>query len=273
MKFDPFDVLSIIQTVARDEILPRFQRLADHEITEKAPGDLVTIADIEAEQRLTIELSALVGGSVVVGEEGVAETPASLTALDGDKPVWIIDPVDGTKNFANGKPCFAVMVALCRHQQAEAAWIYDPINKTAIHAVRGQGAFETNNDGTTALRAPERMPVSAMTGSVGPRRTQELMDLRTAGDTSIPALIKRYRCVGREYMDLARGKLQFLRYGGNLKPWDHVPGILIHRELGGYNAMSKTNTPYCISSEKSFDTILLAPNPDKWKELETLIDS
>jgi fructose-1,6-bisphosphatase/inositol monophosphatase family enzyme len=264
---DPLHVLNIIKTIAAEEIMPRFERLASHEITEKSPGDLVTIADTEAERRLEAELTPLISGSVVVGEEGVAEAPNRLLALESDQPVWIVDPVDGTKNFANGKSCFAVMVALCQHQQPLAAWIYDPVNNCTIHTQAGQGVYETDNTTTTQLHLPEDRPVNKMRGSIGPRRTKELNEQRAEGNTSIPTLIKRYRCVGREYMDLARGKLQFLRYGGNLKPWDHVPGVMIHRELGGYDAMTHCRSPYPIPYKKHNDTILLANHLESWTKL------
>lgn len=268
---DPLHVLNIIRSIAAEEIMPRFERLACHEITEKSPGDLVTVADTEAERRLEEALTPLITGSLVVGEEGVAENSERLTALESDKPVWIVDPVDGTKNFANGTPCFAVMVALCHNQHPLAAWIYDPVNDCAVHAVKDQGVFETDDRSTTQLHLSADRPVSAMRGSIGPRRTKELNAIRDSGDTSIPTLVKRYRCVGREYMDLARGKLQFLRYGGNLKPWDHVPGVMIHREMGGFDAMTNSQIPYPIPYKNHNDTILLADRSESWRELTELI--
>ncbi len=273
MNLDPLNVLDIIQTVAEEEILPRFRQLASHEISEKAPGDIVTLADTEAERRLAEEFRALVPASLVVGEEGVALNPDDLAALDQDGPVWIVDPVDGTQNFADGSPCFAVMAALCLNREPEAAWIYDPINKISVHAVRGQGAWERTPDGDKQLRLPEVGNIGKMTGSLSRRRTTDLNRRRALGEPGIPNLVKRYRSVGREYMDLARGKLHFLRYGGKLKPWDHVPGILIHRELGGYDALADSSNKYPIGSNILSKTIMLAPSPEKWKELANFLDA
>jgi len=263
MNIDPLNVLDIIRTVAEEEILPRFQRLAAHEISEKAPGDLVTIADTESERRLTEEFTALLTGSQVVGEEGVAKNPGSIGALADDGAVWIVDPVDGTQNFADGKPCFAVMAALCIDRQPEAAWIYDPLGETAIYAVKGQGAWE--NGARLQMSAPAE--IGDMCGSLSRRHTNDLNQRRDSGETGVPNLVNRYRCVGREYMDLARGKLHFLRYGGRLKPWDHVPGVLIHREIGGYDSLTDVEKKYEVSSELSSKTIMLAPSHEKWKEL------
>ncbi|MGE5201847.1 MAG: inositol monophosphatase family protein, partial [Acidobacteriota bacterium] len=105
-------VAARIRDVAAIEILPRFQKLAAGEMHEKQPGQLVTIADIEAERRLTPLLEEMVSGSVVVGEEGVAADASRLGVVGGPAPVWLVDPVDGTQNFAEGNPTFVTMVAL-----------------------------------------------------------------------------------------------------------------------------------------------------------------
>jgi fructose-1,6-bisphosphatase/inositol monophosphatase family enzyme len=271
MNIDPREVLDIIIKIADEEILPRFQQLAAHDISEKGPGDIVTIADIEAERRLTTEFQALLSGSKVVGEEGVAEDPDSLRALDGDGVVWIVDPVDGTQNFADGKSCFAVMAALCINHEPYAGWIHDPINGISVYAMRGQGAWKTNGQVHTQIHLPLPMETGGMTGSLSRKRAIALDQRRAAGETNIPDVVRRYRCVGREYMDLALGKLHFLRYGGSLKPWDHVPGIMIHREMGGYDAFADSQKPYQVFSEKLSKTIMLARSPEKWMELTDVL--
>src|SRR4030095_3156841 len=102
-------VTRLIQEAAAAEIMPRFRQLAAGDVREKAPGDLVTVADEAVEARLAPALEALLPGSVVVGEEAAAADPNLLNRLFDDQPVWIIDPVDGTSNFAEGRPAFAVM--------------------------------------------------------------------------------------------------------------------------------------------------------------------
>src|SRR3546814_17285856 len=104
-------VAAIIRETAEVEILPRFKTLAADEIREKRPGDLVTVADIEAEKRLTRQLTDLVPGSRVIGEEAIAGDEALLAAKASDGSVWIVDPVDGTANFAAGRTPFTVVVA------------------------------------------------------------------------------------------------------------------------------------------------------------------
>src|SRR4051794_10278381 len=94
-------------------ILPRFCALAQHEIEGKSPGELVTVADREAEALLAAGLAPLLPGSRVIGEEACSADPRLIDAL-GEGIVWLVDPLDGTGNFAAGRPEFAVMVALLR---------------------------------------------------------------------------------------------------------------------------------------------------------------
>src|SRR5215475_1320143 len=104
-------VAALIAEVAATEIQPRFRNLASHEQREKAPGDIVTIADERAEAAMTPLLLAQVPGSIVIGEESTAKNPKLIERLTGDQVAWIVDPVDGTANFAEGKPEFVSMVA------------------------------------------------------------------------------------------------------------------------------------------------------------------
>src|SRR5262245_54483812 len=117
----------VIRAVAAEHILPRFRRLATHEIREKGPGNLVTIADTEAEHALTARFREYLPGSVAVGEEAVATDPLVLDRLSGEAPAWILDPVDGTMNFTRSIPRFAVMVALSVRATVQAGWIHDPV--------------------------------------------------------------------------------------------------------------------------------------------------
>jgi len=101
---NPEKIATIMQEVAQARILPRFQQLSEGEISTKSgPGDLVTIADIEAEEDLTRILKDLLPGSLVIGEEAVSKEEISmgLLATESD-PIWVVDPVDGTNNFAGG---------------------------------------------------------------------------------------------------------------------------------------------------------------------------
>ncbi|GAA3076992.1 hypothetical protein GCM10020254_21260 [Streptomyces goshikiensis] len=116
-----------VRKAAAVEIMPRFRQLADHEVDEKSgPHDLVTVADRKAEEHLTAALTRLLPGSAVVGEEAVHADPAVYGALRADAPVWIVDPVDGTRQFVNGDPAFCTLVALAVRGEILASWTFAP---------------------------------------------------------------------------------------------------------------------------------------------------
>jgi fructose-1,6-bisphosphatase/inositol monophosphatase family enzyme len=135
----------VLREVAQAEIVARFQKLAPNEVISKAttedPLDLVTAADRAAEAALTIRLQELVPNSTVVGEEAVAADPGVLERIREAAPVWIVDPLDGTKNFAAGHGPFGTMVALVERGTLLAAGIYLPLSDRNFLAERGLGTF------------------------------------------------------------------------------------------------------------------------------------
>jgi fructose-1,6-bisphosphatase/inositol monophosphatase family enzyme len=96
----------VLREVSAAVVMPRFAALATGEIAMKAANDPVTIADREAEVRIADALSALLPAARIVGEEACASNPALLDRL-GEGMVWIVDPIDGTANFAAGRAPFA----------------------------------------------------------------------------------------------------------------------------------------------------------------------
>ena len=133
-------VAALIAEVAATEIQPRFRKLAAHEQREKGPGDIVTIADERAEAAMTPRLMALLPGSIVIGEEAAAKDPKLVERLLHDQVAWIVDPVDGTANFAEGKEEFVSMVALVRGDELIGSWIHLPMTGHTAIAERGAGA-------------------------------------------------------------------------------------------------------------------------------------
>src|SRR5215510_7004092 len=135
-------VAALMREVAAEEIVPRFQNLAAHDVREKRPGNLVTSADLASEARLINGLAAIVPEATVVAEEMAEEDLEGVLArLADDTPVWVIDPVDGTANFAEGKPDFAVIVAYVSRGVTRAGWILEPARDTMTVAEEGGGTF------------------------------------------------------------------------------------------------------------------------------------
>ncbi len=264
----PEDVVSIIRRVAEEQVLPRFQRLAQHEIREKSPGNLVTVADTEAELALTSALMNLLPGSLVVGEEAVAQDSAILDQLAGNEPVWIIDPVDGTMNFAKAIPRFAVIIALASGGELRAGWIHDPIRNTTVMAMAGGGAWRLDAAGKHRLQRTAMPTLSDARGVVGGRfgsrgRVHDILE--RSGQVGP---LHRVTCAGLEYVDLVEGRVDFAAFS-RILPWDHAAGVLIHREAGGTSGFVEDHLaePVGYSVRRQAGLLLHAPTITGWSQL------
>ena len=222
---DPQTVIEIIKETAEKIILPRFQQLADHHISEKSHGDLVTIADVESEQYLERALTKLEPASCCVGEEAAEHDPQVIKRLRAEAPVWVLDPLDGTRNFAHGRSPFAVIVAYCLGGETLMGWIHNPVSGQTVWAAKGQGAWSGEGEKLTVAGAGDLMN---MKGSLSKPAVKAIK-----GKKGAPRQITRVGCVGQDYMDVSTGALDFARYAITLKPWDHAAGVLIHQEAGG----------------------------------------
>lgn len=246
---------SLIREIAAAEIMPRWQSLSHDEKWEKRPGSVVTAADVAAEEFLARELPPLLPGSVVVGEEMIEDDPAALDLLDGDAPVWVLDAVDGTSNFARGSADFGVMVGLVLNRQTIAGWIFRPVDDDMYTCQLGAGAFR-NGERLTISPAPRDL--ADMEGSLGGylRRKTDLPD-RFARVTST-------RCIAVDYCALVNGDVHFAHYRG-VRAWDHAPGWLLHAEAGGYN-QCLDDTEY-LAGKPGEGGILLATDREAWEKL------
>ncbi|MFG2353166.1 inositol monophosphatase family protein [Streptomyces sp. NPDC048521] len=224
------DVEEAVRKAAAAEILPRFRRLAEHEVDQKSgPHDLVTDADRLAELRLTEDLRALLPGSVVVGEEAVHANPATYDALKGDAPVWIVDPVDGTRQFVHGDDGFCTLVALAHRGVVLASWTYAAARDQLATAVRGQGAFL---DGERLFAGPPTPGRDLVVATSHPDYTTDeqkraLRALWTDGVAPRPC-----GSAGLEYLAVARGEADAVAFSWEAA-WDHAAGLLLVEEAGG----------------------------------------
>ncbi|MES4889518.1 inositol monophosphatase family protein [Streptomyces sp. NPDC096012] len=224
------DVEEAVRKAAAAEILPRFRRLAEHEVDQKSgPHDLVTDADRLAELRLTEGLASLLPGSVVVGEEAVHADPASYDALQGDAPVWIVDPVDGTRQFVHGDDGFCTLVALAHRGVVTASWTYAAARDQFATAVRGRGAFL---DGERLFAGPPAPGRDLTVATSHPDYTTDeqkrsLRALWTDGIAPRPC-----GSAGLEYLAVARGQLDAVAFSWEAA-WDHAAGLLLVEEAGG----------------------------------------
>lgn len=216
-------VLDLMKDVAAEVITPRFRSLRAGEVMEKQPGDLVTVADREAEVLLTKALTAAYPDAFVLGEERTSADPTTLDHFVAAEHAFTVDPVDGTKNFVHGSPDHAVMVAEVKGGETVRAWIWQPEHEVAWVAERGAGVFR---DGERVTRTP--VPDEAE-----PRGATSMWPLRGHSFGHMPALVGSWVCCGVDYPKVVEGAIDFLLYGRN-SPWDHAPGSLIVHEAGGW---------------------------------------
>jgi fructose-1,6-bisphosphatase/inositol monophosphatase family enzyme len=249
----------IVRTVVDAEVTPRFGHLGTHDVTRKAaedaPEDIVTKADHAAEDALCQALPSLVPASRVIGEEAVSADPQLLTCLQGEAPTWVVDPLDGTRNFAAGHGPFGTMVALVERGTVLASAIYLPLQAQLFLAGRGAGAYLNGNRLTQDPNTRERLLGTAQDRFMPPPVAQHL-----AERTSHYELLPGCNCAAHEYTQVASGKKDFAMYY-RLLPWDHLPGALILREASGI-VRGMDGRDYDVFDEPR--VMLLARNGPVW---------
>ncbi|MBV2355561.1 inositol monophosphatase [Streptomyces sp. J2-1] len=241
------DVEAAVRKAAAAEILPRFRRLAADEVDQKnGPHDLVTDADRLAERMLTGVLGGLLPSSKVVGEEAVHADPFSYEALRGDAPVWIIDPVDGTRQFVHGDDGFCTLVALAHRGTVLASWIYAPAREQFATAVRGRGAWL---DGRRLLPGPPAPGRDLTVATSHPDFTTDAQkrDLSVLWTDGIDA--RPCGSAGLEYLAIARGELDAVAFSWEAA-WDHAAGLLLVEESGGIH-LTRTGDPFRITGDNA----------------------
>ncbi len=258
-------VTRLLAAVGAEEVLPRFRSLADHEIKHKVGGEVVTVVDEAVERRLAAELAGLAPGAAVVGEEATAADPSLFGHLDRAGPVWVIDPVDGTRNFANGVSRFAVMLAFVRDGETLMSWIHDPVTGETAVAEAGAGAWIDGKRLTVA----NAVPPAEMTGTLhaGQFATPDMARHLQKRRERVNA-VKSSSCAGAEYVRLARGGMHFTLFT-KMMPWDHAPGVLLHKEAGGCGRTlaGVAYRPAMIDAPG----LLMAPDEDSWDQLNNLL--
>jgi fructose-1,6-bisphosphatase/inositol monophosphatase family enzyme len=258
-------VETLIRDVAASVVMPRFRKLTEDEITQKAPGDLVTIADREAEVLLAAGLVTLLPGSRVVGEEATSVDLSLLSSIGGPGDVWLVDPVDGTANFAAGRPPFAIMVALLHDGDTVASWIFDPFTEVFAVAERGGGAFL---NGIRVKTPATARPADQLRGPSFSRHTPDTVRRGVeSARPSIGQIVPGHNCAGYEYPAVVLDEQQFVVFWRVL-PWDHAPGVLLVEEAGGV-AWRLDGTPYVPADPRP--GLLVAQNQHTWDTVRTTL--
>jgi fructose-1,6-bisphosphatase/inositol monophosphatase family enzyme len=238
-------VTELVDEITQAAILPRFRQLSREEVEQKStpadPDDIVTVVDRQVEEQLTHALMTLMPSAAVIGEEAVHCRPELLQLLASDGPVWLLDPIDGTKNFARGDDGFGVMLAWVVGGTTQAAWILLPARGQTFVAEAGSGAF------LNGVRA--RVPLPPREGRLRGSLLVRYMP-GSLGETVAQATRGRFHavpdsgCAAVEYTDILGGRREFAVYY-RLLPWDHAAPALMLAEGADVSSTSTGHlTPY-----------------------------
>ena len=253
----------LLRQAAQTEILPRFRRLGAGDVRVKSEvTDLVTEADEQAERMIKAEVARLWPQAVFIGEESVAADPSLLDRLAGADVAIIVDPVDGTFNFAAGVPAFGVMASVVVKGETVAGIIFDPMGDDWVMAEKGGGAWLRRPSGEAQrLSVAASVPLGQMTGMASTGFFEQAKRAEIMGNLAKVRFAANYRCAAHEYRTFAGGHVHYLLYN-KLMPWDHLAGVLISQEAGAYAARFD-GSPYLPHHVDG--GLLLATDRDAWE--------
>lgn len=219
----------MVRQVAAQVHLPLFRQGLVGQ--EKSPGELVSRVDREGERLLLDGLADITPGLPVIGEEAVSEDPSLFGALRGERPVWLVDPLDGTPHFLDGSPDHAIMLALVNRGQTVCAVVHQPQYGRTYTAELGSGTWR---DGVRLHReAADPSDLRKLRGGVLRRFLDpEARQAVERNEDRFHDLTPRSKCAGVEYPRIIEGQADFLLFWRTL-PWDHAAGALLLSEAGG----------------------------------------
>lgn len=227
------ELTAIVVSAACEELLPRFRQVS---FSRKADDSLLTEADVAMQQRLAREFNQHWPDIAFLGEEMTAPQQQRLLAED-KQGVWIVDPLDGTRNFAAGLPFFSVSVALLVKGEVVLGVVYDPVRDECFTAVKGAGAH-CNGVPLPRVPAPHEL-----------RQTIALIDFKRLSPHLAARLVterpyssqRSFGSVAIDWCWLAAGRCHTYLHGAQ-RLWDYAAGALIYSEAGG-NAVTLQGEP------------------------------
>ena len=262
---------TILDDVVSTIVMPSFRSLQPEDIQSKNtpgdPDDLVTIVDKAAERYLLRALGDVVPGAAFIGEEATSDDPSLLEALSASGPAWLIDPIDGTKNFARGNPDFGVMLALVLSGRTSASWMAIPAAEPSGYTVvaeRDAGIFINGARVESIREVPAIARGTIHTRMMPGEIAREVLD-RVRGKFDARASTGS---AATEYSAIIRREKDFVIYY-RLLPWDHAPGALALTEAGGA-AVHLNGDPYFPLSPNQ--VTIFAASPDLAETIRTWLN-
>jgi fructose-1,6-bisphosphatase/inositol monophosphatase family enzyme len=231
--------LEVARACAREAgalALARFRQPQD--VAVKGRGNLVSETDLEIERHVTDALLREFPDHRVLSEETASQT-------DSAGWVWVVDPLDGTKNYISGIPFFCVNIALCHDGEPVVAVTHDPNHGETFWAERGRGAWVNDEPARVSDKPTVQASVLGVDLGYDDRRGSAVLQLVYRLFPGVQSVrIPGSAALGLAYVACGRYDL-FLHH--NLYPWDLAPGILLIREAGGV-ITDRRGEPIAISS-------------------------
>lgn len=225
------DVLEFASATARaaGQLLCQLYRQHHSVHLKSSDIDVVTEADIASEQLIVDAIRREFPGHGIFSEEGLGDVHALVA---DSAPVWLVDPLDGTVNYAHGYPLWGVSLALSENGQILAAVTFDPLRDEIFSAQQGKGAW-CNGEQIQVSGVAELRQALAATGFAYKRAT--LVDNNLAEFSAVMPRVQGVRRAGAAVLDLAHladGRLDGY-WEMHLRPWDWAAGWLLVEEAGG----------------------------------------
>ncbi|MES9859270.1 MAG: inositol monophosphatase [Candidatus Thiodiazotropha sp. LLP2] len=221
-------ITSLVKQAAAEEILPRFRNTSSE---EKADGSILTAADLGCQHWLSQALHQYQPDIPLLGEEMTADQQNDLLS-NSESGLWILDPLDGTANFAAGFPLFSISLGLVKSGRVVLGVVYDPVRDECFYAEAGKGAWL---NGAPLQLANPKKAIKDCIAVVDFKRLKA--ELAVALVSNPP--FRSQRSIGSVALDwcwLAAGRAQIYHHGGQ-SLWDYAAGRLIFSEAGGRCSM------------------------------------
>ena len=257
----------LIREVVAREVMPHFGKLSASEIeTKDSPTDYVSKVDRNAEATISPGLRLILPHAKQVGEERV-------TALDGLKSlnepgdVWVIDSLDGTKNYIEQQPGFTFMLALVRNSKPYGGWIFDPMRNNMLHGIVSEGAWF---NGKPLLIKP-KASLQEMSGRVNTSLFEP--SLQQHLDAELARMQGKHTYVyaaGDSMLSVIDGRHDFAIFRDTAKAWDALPAAAIFNAAGGRMAYADGEDYYFASPRRGVP-LLASPDRDQWNALANLL--
>ncbi|NVK28831.1 MAG: inositol monophosphatase [Flavobacteriia bacterium] len=268
-------LISIVRRAGQEIVMPSFRQLSAADVeTKSSLTDLVTIADKASEAFITSEIQHAFPDWEIVGEEAVADDPSTIDKIATADTCVIIDPIDGTWNYAHGLSDFGIILAVVVKGVTRFGLLYDPVNDDWIYANLGEGAFfqRTAMKEKGKNQVPTQAPLPLhITAEPELDKLAGIMSVNSYSDErKRDFALKASRFVRINnlpscpaYRQIAQGHFHFsLTY--KMLPWDHAAGALVHTEAGGIcrTLDGQEYSPTLLDGE-----MLAAQSEEQWQAL------